>query len=132
MKCFIRMMVFILAMMLLLMSSVAFSIEEPLYQIVMSRYEGSFIQFMIANFGYAPVVIEEAGTCVYSSPALRQDEVVSVLLNTETVFIALEYASQGASCSALLYELDGENLYELGYVKEYDLSILELPPDGGV
>ena len=124
MKCFIRMLVFVSV--IVLIGSMALAVEEPLYQLVMGMYEGSNIQFLICNFGYAPVITLELETMVYSSPALKPDEVITVIPDAGTLLIALKYVTQGAGSSALLYDLKDGNLEKLGYVSEYDIEVLEI------
>ena len=124
MKCFIRMIVF--ASVIVLIGSMALAVEEPLYQLVMGMYEGSYIQFLICNFGYAPVITLEVETKVYSSPALKPDEVITVIPDAGTLLIALKNVAQGAGSSALLYDLKDGNLEKLGYVSESDIEVLEI------
>ena len=109
-----------------LLINFALAVDETVYQLVMGMYEGSYIQFMIFNFGYAPVITLEPETKVYSSPAHKPDDMITVLPNAGTLLIALKYATQGAGSSALLYDLKDGNLEKLGYVSESDIEVLEL------
>lgn len=123
---FFRKMIIVMISVMILLSSPALAVEESLYQLVMGLYEGSYIQFMIFNFGYAPIVTLEPNTKVYSSSALESNAVITIIPDAGTLLIALKCASQGANSSALLYELKDGNLEKLGYVREYDIEVLEI------
>lgn len=100
------------------------AMENSLCNLVNSQYSGSYIDFMISNFGYAMVIPAEPEICIYRFTRPDHNEIVCTVSDRDAVLVALAYCEQGGVCWASIFDPDTGDL--LGFARETDLEILQI------
>ena len=103
--------------------SPALAMDNLLYDLVLGHYSGSYVDFLISNFGYALVVPAVPEMPVYQYHQANEDEIVCSISDKDNVLVAMDYCEQSGICWVLLCDpLTNERI---GYARETDLEVLQ-------